>query len=86
MPGCRSRRDLVVLCLLVRGGDDDRRFRGIGRAWAGICGVGAVRRDRRQCWRVLQQRCLNVHDGLSAKTDRQPLLIIASGRSLFLND
>lgn len=67
MPGRRSRRDLVILCLLVRGGDDDRRFRGIGRAGSGICGVGAIRRDRRQCWRVLQQRCLNVHDDLVCK-------------------
>lgn len=71
MPGCRSRRDLVILCFLVRGrGDDDGRFRGIGRARARICGVGAIRRDRRQCWRVLQQRCLNVHDDLSVKRER----------------
>lgn len=69
MPGCRPRRDLVILCFLVRGrGDDDGRFRGIGRAGARIRGVGAIRRDGRQCWRVLQQRCLNVHDGqLSVK-------------------
>lgn len=78
MPGRWSGRDLVILCLLVGGLDDDRRFRGVRGPGSGVRSVGAVRRDGRECRRVLQERCLDVHLGLPGKKQRASL---ASGVS-----
>jgi len=54
-------RDLIVALFFIGGRDDDRRFRRIGRTGSRVRRVRGIRRDRRQGWRVLQQRCLGVH-------------------------